>query len=92
MYQSLQEKKVKTFEGENIVSEFARKQDHLRMNVAPDQTITLGQQIFLDHRSLSSIDQKIILGPQIFLDHRSLSSIGDLTPRIQGGQIDTKSL
>ena len=36
-------------------------------------------------------DQKIILGPQIFLDHRSLSSIGDLTPRIQGGQIDTKS-
>ena len=38
----LARKKVKTFEGENIVSEFARKQDHLRMNVAPDQTITLG--------------------------------------------------
>ena len=26
----LARKKVKTFEGENIVSEFARKQDHLR--------------------------------------------------------------
>ena len=38
----LARKKVKTFEGENIVSEFARKQDHLSMNVAPDQTITLG--------------------------------------------------
>ena len=38
----LARKKVKTFEGENIVSEFARKQDNLRMNVAPDQTITLG--------------------------------------------------
>ena len=37
----LARKKVKTFEGENIVSEFARKQDHVRMNVAPDQTITL---------------------------------------------------
>ena len=34
------------------------KQDHLRMNVAPDQTIILGPQIFLDHRSFSSIDQK----------------------------------
>ena len=38
----LARKNVKTFEGENIVSEFARKQDHLRMNVALDQTITLG--------------------------------------------------
>ena len=37
----LARKKVKTFEGENIVSEFARKQDHLRMNVALDRTITL---------------------------------------------------
>ena len=27
------------------------KRDHLRMNVAPDQTIILGLQIFLDHRS-----------------------------------------
>ena len=31
------------------------KQDHLRMNVAPDRTIILGLQIVLDHRSLSSI-------------------------------------
>ena len=37
------------------------KQDRLRMNVAPDQTIILGLQIFLDHRSLSSIDQKILM-------------------------------
>ena len=34
------------------------KQDHLRMNVAPDQKIILGPKIFLDHKSLSSIDQK----------------------------------
>ena len=33
------------------------KQDHLRMNIAQDQTIILGIQIFLDHRSLSLIDQ-----------------------------------
>ena len=32
-----------------------------RMNVAPDQTIILGLQIFLDHRSLSSIGQKILM-------------------------------
>ena len=31
------------------------------MNVAPDQTIILGRQIFLDHRSLSSIGQKILM-------------------------------
>ena len=37
------------------------KQDHLRMNVAPDRTIILGLQIVLDHRSLSSIGQKIWL-------------------------------
>ena len=37
---------------------FITEQDHLRMNVAPDQTIILVLQIFLDHRSLSSIDQK----------------------------------
>ena len=29
------------------------KQDHLRMNVAPDQTIIIGLHIFLGHRSLS---------------------------------------
>ena len=34
------------------------KQDHIRMNVAPDQTIILGLQIYLDHRSLSSIDKR----------------------------------
>ena len=37
------------------------KQDHLRMNVAPNQTIILGLQIFLNHRSLSSINQKILM-------------------------------
>ena len=31
------------------------------MNVAPDQTIILGLQIFLGHRSLSSIDLKILM-------------------------------
>ena len=31
------------------------------MNVAPDQTIILGRQIFLDHQSLSSIGQKILM-------------------------------
>ena len=30
------------------------------MNVAPDQTIILDLQIFLDHRSLSSKDQNIL--------------------------------
>ena len=40
-----------------------KKQDHLRMNIAPDQTIILGIQIFLDHRSLSLIDQKILMTP-----------------------------
>ena len=47
---------------------FHVKQDHLRMNVASDQTIILSLQIFLDHRSLSSIDQKILMtlpAPQI---------------------------
>ena len=34
---------------------------HLRMNMAPDHTIILGLQIFVDHRSLSSIDQKILI-------------------------------
>ena len=31
------------------------------MNVAPDQTIIFGLQIFLDHRSLSSIGQTIVM-------------------------------
>ena len=35
------------------------QQAHLRMNIAPDQTIILGVKIFLDHRPLSSIDQEI---------------------------------
>ena len=30
------------------------------MNVAPDQTIIFGLQIFLDHRSFSLIGQKIL--------------------------------
>ena len=44
-----------------IVKSLTIKQDYLRMNVAPDQTIILGLQTFLDHRSLSSIDQKILM-------------------------------
>ena len=39
----------------------SKEQDHLMMNLAPDQTIILGLQIFLDHRSLSSIDQKNLM-------------------------------
>ena len=49
----------------NIWSENESKQDHLRMNVSLDQTIIFGWQIFLDHRSLSSIGQKIFI--DIFL-------------------------
>ena len=40
-----------------------RKQDHQRMNVAPNPSIILGLQIFLDHISLSSIDQNILMTP-----------------------------
>ena len=36
----------------------SKEQDHLRMNVSPDQTIILGLQIFLDHRSSRTIDQR----------------------------------
>ena len=51
------------------------KQDHLRMNIAPDQTIILGRQIVLDHRSLSSIGQKIltILPPRLAHTNASIS-------------------
>ena len=38
---------------------FGVKQDHLRMKIAPDIGKHLGLQIFLDHRSLSSIDSNI---------------------------------
>ena len=38
------------------------------MNVAPDQTIILGQHIFLDHRSLSSIDQQILMTMMGWMD------------------------
>ena len=41
-------------------SKITAKQDHLRMNVALDQTIILGQQIFLDHRS-KNLDDTICL-------------------------------
>ena len=37
-----------------------KKQHHLRMRVAPAQTIILGLQIFFDQRSSSSIDQNIL--------------------------------
>ena len=37
------------------------KQDHLRMNVAQDQVIILGVQIFLDYGSLSSKSKKILI-------------------------------
>ena len=40
-----------------------KKQDHPRMNVALDQTIFLGLQIFFNHRSLRSIYQKILMTP-----------------------------
>ena len=49
------------------------KQDHLRMNVAPNQTSILGLQIFLNHRSLSSINQKILMTPQLV--HGGLGTI-----------------
>ena len=39
----------------------SKKQDHLRMNTAPDQTIILGLKIFLDLRSLSSKSWLIFL-------------------------------
>ena len=52
---------------------FLLKKDHLRTNVAPDQTIILGLQIFLDHRSLSSIGQKILMILPPVLAHRSSS-------------------
>ena len=39
------------------------REQNLRMNAAPDQTIIWGLQIFLDDRSLSSIDQKILITP-----------------------------
>ena len=55
---------------------FHKIQDHLRMIVAPDQTIILCLQIFLGHRTLSSIDQKVLmdctgLWSQMVLDHIS---------------------
>ena len=43
------------------ISTLKKKQDHLRRNVAPDQAITLGLQIFLDHRSSSSLGQKVLM-------------------------------
>ena len=52
----------------------AIKQDHQRTNEAPDQTIILGLQIFLDHKPLSSINQKILMTPPLglrSLDHLS---------------------
>ena len=47
--------------GSLIGEVFLKKQDHLRMNIAPHQTIILGLQIFSDHRSLISIGQKILM-------------------------------
>ena len=44
--------------GDNLMRTKTRSS---RMNVATDQTIILGLQIFLDHRSLSSINQKILM-------------------------------
>ena len=54
-----------------------RKQDHQRMNVAPNLSIILGLQIFLDHISLNSIDQKILMTPPCPLPHH-LPSLGHL--------------
>ena len=44
--------------GDNLMRTKTRSS---RMNVATDQTIILGLQIFLDLRSLSSINQKILM-------------------------------
>ena len=44
--------------GDNLMRTKTRSS---RMNVATDQTIILGLQIFLDDRSLSSINQKILM-------------------------------
>ena len=44
------------------------------MNAAPDQTIILGLQIFLDHRSLSSIGQKILM----ILHQNSVNIVNDV--------------
>ena len=44
------------------------------MNVAPDQTIILGLQIFLDHRSLSLIGKKILM----ILHQTSVNIVNDV--------------
>ena len=52
------------------ISGYQKKQDYLRMN----QTIILGLQIFLDHRSSRTIDQKILMTlPPPFKDNVFLS-------------------
>ena len=57
------------------------KHDHPRMNVAPDQTIVLCQQIILDHRSLSSIDQKILMTPPPKQDRQDNQDTGQTSQR-----------
>ena len=51
-----------------------KKQDHIRMNVAPDQIIILGVWIFLDHSSLSLIDQKILMSLDTFHNSQDFMS------------------
>ena len=46
--------------GDNLMRTKTRSS---RMNVATDQTIILGLQIFLDHRSSRTLDQKILMHP-----------------------------
>ena len=50
------------------------KTKSFKVNVAPDQAIILGLQIFLDHRSLSSIGQKILM----ILHQNSVNIVNDV--------------
>ena len=61
-----------------------QKQDHLRMNVALDQTIISGRQIFFDHRSLSLIGQMILMilspTPPLFRPKLFIGGLLDVLP------------
>ena len=69
------------------------------MNAAPDQTIILGLQIFLDHRSLSSIDQKILMTLPLYsirpfclyIIHQQIEIWWDVTDAGQTERQTTKS-
>ena len=65
-------------EGQHFKCAFFIKQDHRRMNVAPEQTI-----IFLDHRSLSSIDQKILMTMISNWSDETFLPLGNLELRVE---------